>query len=237
MNAVVPHNLEKTVKDYIATLKCQAIAGTLATYLICDPTEEDVLHRSSFGTPFYVGQGDFVSRARNHLRCRSARSTRKRITAIYKKGTHPLFFVVDRARTRLASLKSEMDWACHLIDLGYSLTNGWREHKSSRSLRTVPVKRVWQFSVDEAITDLVKLRVQCRACGLRRPLPLDDMSWSNTVFNHLNQARNSFLCPECSAPRCLRIDVPPVEAPSVPNLDSVLEALCGDLMRKEQMNL
>jgi rubredoxin len=228
MKAKTTHQLQRAIRDYIPTLKRQTVVEMLSTYLIFDPTEEDHLNGSPFGVPFYVGQGDFVARAKSHLRGASGRVTRKRIATIYEKGRHPLFFVVDRARTRLISLKSEMDWACYLIRLGYSLTNDWREHKSPEPLSTVPAKRVWQFTVEEAIADCVGMRVKCKGCGLSLSLPIDEMSWGDAAHTHLNQIRNTFICPECSAPRCLRIDVPFVGSPTSPDLSAVLEILRCD---------
>lgn len=228
MKAKTPHELQQAIRDYLPTLRRQTVAGTLSTYLIFDPTQEDHRYGSPFGVPFYVGQGDFVSRAKSHLRGASGRVTRKRILAIYEKGRHPLFFVVDRMRTRLTSLKSEMDWVCYLIRQGYGLTNDWHEHKSSEPLSTIPAKRVWQFSVEEAIADRIGLRIQCKGCGLRLSLPLHEMSWGDTARIHLNQIRNVFVCPDCSAPRCLRVEVPSVDAPPAPDLKSVLEILQSD---------
>ncbi len=126
MQSIAPQELHNTIRDYVATLKRQSVAGILSTYLIFDPTETDPLEASSFGVPFYVGQGDIVHRAKDHLCGRSGVLTRRRIQTIYERGQHPRFLVVAHTRSRLTSLKSEMDWVCHLHGLGYALTNGWR---------------------------------------------------------------------------------------------------------------
>jgi hypothetical protein len=222
MQTMAPQELHNTIRDYVATLKRQSVAGMLSTYLILDPTERDPVRTSSFGVPFYVGQGDIVHRAKDHLRGSSGVLTRQRIKTIYERGQHPLFFVVARTRSRLMSLKSEMDWVCHLHDLGYALTNGWREHKRATPLRTTPAKRVWQFSVKDALVDDIKVRIQCKACGCRKPICLADLPGIDVTNTHLNQVRKTFLCPQCSSDRCLRIEVPRVQGPSEPDLRQVL---------------
>ena len=222
MQTIAPQELHHTIRDYVATLKRQSLAGMLSTYLIFDPTEPDPLQASSFGVPFYVGQGDIVHRAKDHLRGSSGVLTRRRIQTIYERGQHPRFLVVAQTCSRLTSLKSEMDWVCHLRGLGYALTNGWREHKRATLLRATPAKRVWQFSIKDALADGVKVRVQCKTCGCRQPVCLTDLPDLDVAHAHLNQVRRAFLCPQCSSHRCLRIDVPRVRGPSAPDLRQVL---------------
>lgn len=224
MQSIAPQELHNTIRDYVATLKRQSVAGILSTYLIFDPTETDPLEASSFGVPFYVGQGDIVHRAKDHLCGRSGVLTRRRIQTIYERGQHPRFLVVAHTRSRLTSLKSEMDWVCHLHGLGYALTNGWREHKRATPLQATPAKRVWQFSVKDALLDAVKVKVQCKVCGCRQPVCLEDLPDIDVRHTHLNQVRRTFRCPRCSSHRCLRIEVPRVQGPSAPDLRQVLAA-------------
>lgn len=84
MQTIAPQELHNTIRDYVATLKRQSVAGMLSTYLILDPTERDPVRTSSFGVPFYVGQGDIVHRAKDHLRGSSGVLTRQRIKTIYE---------------------------------------------------------------------------------------------------------------------------------------------------------
>lgn len=223
MKGIGSEELRATIKTYVAGLPRQPVAGVLSTYLIFDPTETNSKHASPYGTPFYVGQGRFPARAQGHFRGDSGRATCKRFRQIYERGRHPLFLEVDRATTHLTSLYSELAWACHLVGLGYELTNGWAEHKNATPLKTIPVRRVWPFSIADAIADEVRLKIQCKGCGLRSPLPLNDVTWSDAPRSHLSDVKKAFVCPQCSQSRCLRLVVPKTPYPMTPNLADVLQ--------------
>lgn len=230
MKKMEPLELQRAIKRYVAQLKRQPKVNGLITYLIFDPTQADPRHISSYGVPFYVGQGHFPARAASHFRGGSGRLTRKRFSEIYERGCHPLFLVVDHAPTHLASLYSELVWACHLVGLGYELTNDWAEHKKAQPPKTVPTRRLWSFSVEEAMTDQIGLEVRCRACGLQVDLPLDQVTWKDTSKIHLRDVRASFVCPDCSQPRCLRLIVPEVSLKAEPNYADLFRAQISDVL-------
>ena len=155
------------------------------TYLARDPRRMDL--KGNPGWPIYVGQTkEFGKRVRNHLRtseklAQAHDSVRKRIREILHAGHVPIFEVLERQPTRLLSLVSETNFARACRRRGYDIAN-------LRSLqnvagppidrRDIPADWLWEFSLEEAIADGIRLRIGCKSCG-------EAISLEASLFQHL----------------------------------------------------
>jgi len=142
------------------------------TYLARDPRRLDL--KGNRGWPIYVGQSkEFGTRVYNHLRkseklAQAHDSIRKRIREILHDGHVPIFEVLDRQPTRLRSLVSETNFARACRRRGYRIANLRRLQNVAGPPITkhdIPIDWLWEFSLDEAITDMILVKVGCQGCG------------------------------------------------------------------------
>lgn len=147
--------------------------GGWIIYLIRDPRGRD--RRGNTGVPIYVGQTkEFPKRVRSRFdKCEKLAtkkdSIEKRVADLLHLGWVPSYEVLERTPTRLSSLVSETNWARECIKRGYDITNQWPEQRMAGppvSRADIPLPRIWEFSLREAIEDGILLRLACRGCGL-----------------------------------------------------------------------
>jgi hypothetical protein len=179
------------------------------TYAIRDPSEKD--HRGHPKGPIvYVGQSKQLRiRAKDHMADggratfdRKCRATR--IHAIMKAGCVPYFEILDSQPTLLGSLISETLHARRACWRGYRLANGWPEHQSKEApdgRNSVPIKRLWSFTVAEALENGIALVIECAPCGVLQSIDLASLD-SATRLASIKTLR--IKCPGC-AKEALRI--------------------------------
>jgi len=160
------------IRAAIAAAQAAAQEGIWITYLARDPRFVD--RKGNSGWPIYVGQSkDFGTRVRNHLRTSEKRasgntSIKRRMKEILHAGHVPIFDILDRQPTRLRSLMSETNFARACRRRGYDIANQRRLQNEAGppvTRRDIPADWLWEFSLDEAILDALKVRVHCKACG------------------------------------------------------------------------
>jgi hypothetical protein len=182
-------------------------------YVIHDPSLKDNRGRFTHGPPVYVGESKQLRvRANDHMRDGGGGSTDTgiktgRLKQIIGKWVVPRFEIVDSAPTHLTALIAETVWARRYVWLGYDLANGWPEHRTRErphGLASVPLGRVWDFTVAEALEDEVGLSLRCEKCGVSAPVPLDTIE-PQTKLSALKSLK--LTCKSCDAP-LLRIDLP-----------------------------
>ena len=151
-------------------------------YAIHDPSLEDHRGRFEFGPPVYVGESKQLRvRADDHMRDAGGGSTNNGIKAgrlkhIMAKWVVPRFSIIDAAPSYLTALIAETVWARRYVWLGYELANQWPEHRTKEpptGLASVPIDRLWDFTVAEALEDEIQLSLQCDRCGYNVPVPLE----------------------------------------------------------------
>jgi hypothetical protein len=200
------------IERHLARISELGRGGEYATYVIKDPRGGDPRDQTD-GDPFYVGQtSDLGRRARQHFRKGGAATnggsaTATRIHAILAAGKMPVFEVVEWALTRAASLESETRWAKKLRKAGYDLTNRWSEHRSAHlAAQPIPIKRLWNFTLEQAENDNIAVRIHCVRCGLEQPLPLGDLISRSRATLSLADVRRVIVCPNCGNRPCIEIE-------------------------------
>ncbi len=145
--------------------------GGWITYLARDPRGHDL--KGNLGWLIYVGQSkEFGTRVYNHLRkseklTQSHDSVRKRIKAILHSRHVPIFEVLDRQPTRLLSLVSETNFARACRRRGYDIANLRRLQNVAGppvERRDIPADWLWDFSLEEANADDIRVRIGCKSC-------------------------------------------------------------------------
>ena len=164
--------VEAGIRSTIAAARAAEREGGWITYLARDPRRLDL--KRNPGWPIYVGQSkEFGKRVRNHLRtseklAQAHDSVRKRIRQILHDGHVPIFEVLDRQPTRLLSLVSETNFARACRRRGYDIANLRRLQSEAGppiTRRDIPTDWLWEFSLEEAIADAIRIRLACKACG------------------------------------------------------------------------
>jgi len=171
--------------------------GGWITYLARDPRQVDL--KGHIGWPIYVGQSkEFGKRVRNHLRtsekqARALDSVRKRITEILHDGHVPIFEVLDRQPTRLLSLVSETNFARACRRRGYDIANLRRLQNAAGPPITrhdIPTDWLWEFSLEEAAADGIRVRLGCRECRGTLPIGLSHFDRLDTPPKDLREIRD-----------------------------------------------
>jgi hypothetical protein len=197
-------DVEQLIRQRIETAKAAQALGGWVTYLIRDPRWPD-LKGNSEGWPIYVGQTDeFSKRVRNHLRsseklARKGRGIKARIKDLLHADVVPNFEVLDRQPTRLRSLLSETNFARLCRTRGYDIANATTLQNRAGppvTLRDLPTKWLWKFTLQQASQDGLHVEVVCTSCriavpldiGLLQSLPepplrLEDIRAWSTLFN------------------------------------------------------
>ncbi len=164
--------VEAAIRGAIEAARTAEREGGWITYLARDPRQPDL--KGNAGWPFYVGQSkEFGKRVRNHLRtseklAQAHDSVRKRIRQILHSGHVPIFEVLDRQPTRLLSLVSETNFARACRRRGYDIANLRRLQNEAGppvTRHAIPRDWLWEFSLEEAIADAIRIRLACKACG------------------------------------------------------------------------
>ena len=164
--------VEAAISAAILAAQAAEREGGWVTYLARDPRRLDL--KGNWGWPIYVGQTkEFGKRVRNHLRtseklAQAHDSVRKRIRQILHDGHVPIFEVLDRQPTRLSSLVSETNFARACRRRGYDIANLRRLQNEAGppvARRDIPTDWLWEFSLEEAIADAIRIRLACKACG------------------------------------------------------------------------
>jgi hypothetical protein len=164
--------VEASIRASIAAARVAEREGGWITYLARDPRKVDL--KGNSGWPVYVGQSkEFGKRVRNHLRtseklAQAHDSVRRRIQEILHNGHVPIFEVLDRQPTRLRSLVSETNFARGCRRRGYDIANLRRLQNEAGPPITrhdIPTGWLWEFSLEEAIADRIRVRLGCRKCG------------------------------------------------------------------------
>lgn len=154
-------------------------------YAIRDPSQTD--HRRSHpdGPPMYVGLSKQLHiRADDHMKDGGRGTNGGRLKAghlhrIMKKFIVPKFQILDEAPTLLTAHIAETVWARRYCWLGYELANGWPEHQSKdtpKGIESLPLKRLWEFTVLEAIEDGVTLVLECAQCDVSQNVDLETLN-------------------------------------------------------------
>lgn len=164
--------VEAAIRAAIEAARAAEGEGGWITYLARDPRRLDL--KGNPGWPFYVGQSkEFGKRVRNHLRtseklAQPHDSVRKRIKEILHAGQVPTFEVLDRQPTLLLSLVSETNFARACRRRGYDIANLRRLQNVAGPPITrhdIPKDWLWEFSLEDAIADAIRIRIACKACG------------------------------------------------------------------------
>jgi hypothetical protein len=163
---------EAAIRAAIASARAAERQGGWITYLARDPRQPDL--KGNRGWPIYVGQSkEFGKRVRNHLRtseklAMAHDSVRKRIREMLHDGQVPIFEVLDRQPTRLSSLVSETNFARACRRRGYDIANLRRLQNEAGPPVTrhdIPTDWLWEFSLEDAIADGIRVRLACTGCG------------------------------------------------------------------------
>jgi hypothetical protein len=189
--------------------------GGYVIYVIKDPRGGDPRDPTD-GTPFYVGQtANLGRRARAHLARTGAHTTKNsrlltRMHEIMADGKLPVFQIVERVESRIASLAAETRWAQTLIGQGAQLVNSWEEHRPARSgnrnpAGPVPLERLWDLTVREAVREKIGLAIDCPACRLQVPLCLIEVADRSSENARLSAIGAAVSCPGCGRRRCIVI--------------------------------
>lgn len=200
--------VEAAIRTAIATTRAAESEGGWITYLARDPRKEDL--KGNPGWPIYVGQSkELGTRVRNHLRTSEKRaqahdSVRKRIREILHEGYVPIFEVLDRQPTRLLSLVSETNFARACRRRGYDIANLRRLQNEAGPPITrhdIPTDWLWEFSLDEAMADGIRVRLRCRRCRESLLIELSHFRWLDTPPKDLRAIRDDplWLLEPCTA--------------------------------------
>lgn len=204
---------QERIRAEVARANALAPDTGFAIYAIRDPTQTDRRWGHDDGPPIYVGQTkQFPIRADDHMRDGGQSYASSRCKAGLLKRTMqqwcvPKFEILDTAPTHLTSLIAETVWARRFVWLGYQLANQWPEHQSKeppQGLLSVPLKRLWNLTAQEAIDDEVSLRLSCRACDVHRSIELETLR-PQTPLRGIRSLK--LTCPDCDA-RLLQIARP-----------------------------
>lgn len=164
--------MEKGIRECIASARQAEAEGGWITYLIRDPRRADKKGNPA-GWPVYVGQTEeFGKRVRNHLRkserlARAGTGIKARVKALLHAGVVPNFEVIDRQPTRLKSLLSETNLARLCRSRGYDIANATtlQNHAGPPiTERDLPSKWFWNFTLDQALEDGLQVELICSAC-------------------------------------------------------------------------
>jgi hypothetical protein len=209
-DSVRHEELEIKIRRQIRQLKACPLNGTdYVTYVIKDRVRE--VGKADVEVPFYVGQtSDLGRRALEHFKAGGWPTTDEasvywrmyQILAAYRM---PVFDILERTPTLATSLLSESSWVQRFISEGYVIWNQWSEHRPGKFAGVVPSKRLWTFTLREALMDDLRLSIGCRACGHVLDLPLEAVAQVAPLSSRLCDIRNRFRCPNCGAARCLRL--------------------------------
>ena len=172
------YEVEAAIRVAIEAARTAESEGGWITYLARDPRRVDL--KGNLGWPIYVGQSkEFGKRVRNHLRtseklAQAHDSVRKPVREILHDGHVPSFEVLDRQPTRLLSLVSETNFARACRRRGYDIENLRRlQNKAGPPIGShdIPTDWLWEFSLEEAALDEIRVRLRCREC--REALSID----------------------------------------------------------------
>jgi hypothetical protein len=206
--------LETKIMRYIGELNSCPLNGTdYVTYAIKERIRSVGLPDHEL--PFYVEQtSNLGRRALEHFKegawpTTDRRSVYWRMHQILKAYRVPVFEVLERTTTLTSSLRSESTWVQRFIEEGHAITNQWTEHKPGKFDGRVPAKRIWAFTLRQALLDGVSLAIDCKKCGCSLDLPLEDVANVARLQTTLHELRSTFRCPQCGATPCLRVDYCP----------------------------
>jgi hypothetical protein len=194
------------VASEIQRVATHAEGGGFVIYAIRDPTLKDGRRMHPDGPPIYVGQTkQFSVRADDHMRDggkgkSSTRCKAGRLKKILDQWQVPKFEILDTAPTHLTSLIAETVWARRFVWFGYELANRWPEHQTReapRGLESVPLKRLGNLTVAEALVDEVGVQVGCAKCGTLQALDLETLRPEITL--KLIKSLQA-TCPTCRGP-------------------------------------
>lgn len=181
------------------------------TYAIKEPLS--IRRHADDGIPFYVGQtSNLARRARQHLLRGGAptndqESVYWHIYRLLATDRIPRFVVLERTTTLASALESETRWVQRFLEQGYVLANQWSEHKAGKTKAVVPTKRLWAFTLAEALADDLKLRIACRRCKTCLLLPLGTLIEVASPTTKLQDLRRTVSCPNCGFVPCLGVSV------------------------------
>lgn len=198
--------LQSRIERYLKSLSAEATVGYV-TYAIKEPVS--AWRHLEDGIPFYVGEtSNLARRARQHF-LRGGAPTNDRqsvywhIYRLLAADRIPRFVVLERTTTRASSLESETRWAQHFLEQGYVLANRWSEHKAGKNKVLVPSKRLWAFTLAEALADDLTLQISCRRCKTSALLPLESVMKATRPTIKLQDLRRTVSCPSCGFIPCL----------------------------------
>jgi hypothetical protein len=176
----------------------QTQAGGWITYAIQDPSKPDLFGDAN-GLLVYVGQSkEFGKRVRNWMRLAGSATTEPAdeiagfLYRIMASGFVPRFLVLDRTASALDSLVSEANHARRLVKNGYPLANKWKEHREdgpSFDRYSVPTKRLWDMTWEDASASRIQMVLICKEIGLTQIVDLS--VWPPKM--RLNQIRKHSL--------------------------------------------
>jgi hypothetical protein len=182
--------------------------GQWITYLIRDPRYPD--KRGNEGTPIYVGQtNDFRGRVLSRFnKCEKEAIEKgkdcieRRVADLLHLEIVPTYQVLDYQPTRLSSLVSETNWARECWDAGYHLANQKRlQNKGGDEINRsqIPEDWLWEFNLEEAITDDIRAVLLCEACGDELPIPLPTVGARDIRPRTLGDMRQALEAEACFA--------------------------------------
>lgn len=204
--------LDREVTEALRRLAGESVGAAFWVYAIRDP---------STGDPFYVGQTkDPARQARQHIVAagsaarQPSHGCRARLRAILGQGRVPVFKLVEGTATRLTAFAAEARWMRRFRAEGFNVEAPKVGHgqdgggASGFGGTGVPLVRVWDLTLREAMEDRVGMRIACRACGTEVDVPLHRAIAQSSPGVALRAMRKALCCPGCGAGRVLRLTPP-----------------------------
>jgi hypothetical protein len=152
--------------------------------------------------PIYVGQTSKPEkRFHNHLKVayggRDERGPKRK--AAIRSGHSLSMVALARVGSRIEALAYEAAWARHLRALGYSLENSWSEHDPGNPVDRVPLIRIPDLSIREAMGQGLKLQLECSPCNIDTTFDSSDVAKRVDGNPTIRTMQAKFRCPGCGS--------------------------------------
>ncbi len=108
------------------------------------------------------------------------------------------FHCLEECANRIEALAREAAWARALSSRGYDLGNSWAEHKANSKTELVPLARLANLSLSEALAAGLQFGLSCTRCGTLVELPHEALQAMRLRNPKLDSLAKSIICTDCS---------------------------------------